>query len=435
MPQNVLSRAAHNAHAHQAAERVADSKKRPREQLPVHQRPVVAVLTTSTSIQATHSKKLKKWVPPVAALKGTSSDAPLLRGLAVARDEQKPQPKRALLVQPVRASKTTDAAKLSEQQQPPLEKATLPIAPKVDATSTKPTSTTALEQARAKAKLKLGQALRAKKQALLERSSALVASRAPLPVLRPIQALLKGNQGKLMITSIQAGPAELVHFATTQLLSCDSSNSDASVSVNGPGSDMSESADESAADEIDNSKSSESMLSPKATTSAPNSVMSPLENIVLLKRKLELQTRIVEAKEKKQRLQKRRQEREEQENAVVAVPKDSIANLNREELESRRDIAERHRSITHFKHAISKTAHLFAEQQAKTRASEKNLQECDEALTQAQLEIHVADTNTVRIKARGKAVDQLMAETTSKLVEARQRLYEYKQRRKAVALP
>jgi len=238
----------------------------------------------------------------------------------------------------------------------------------------------------------------------------------------------------------------MVRFAATTILApCayDDDGIDNSSSNDSDNSDMemSESDDHNLSDE---EKTKDAVLPLSATSALTiktrTPVKSPLENMVLLKRKLELQSKIVEAKEKKQQLQLQQQEREkvttdtkattgEESSAAAnanANARNSTAILNREELEKRRDVAARHRSITHFKHLISKQEHLLAEQDATIQSSREALEECQQEYAATQLELRKTNSNILRFQARGQVVDQSMAETTSKLIQARQKLHNYK---------
>ena len=309
-----------------------------------------------------------------------------------------------------------------------------------------------LEQARTEARLRLRDALLAKKQALLENARPVTAPHQsqtlpPPTVLPPISALLKGNAHILLIANIrESGSANMVRFAATTILApCayDDDGIDNSSSNDSDNSDMemSESDDHNLSDE---EKTKDAVLPLSATSALTiktrTPVKSPLENMVLLKRKLELQSKIVEAKEKKQQLQLQQQEREkvttdtkattgEESSAAAnanANARNSTAILNREELEKRRDVAARHRSITHFKHLISKQEHLLAEQDATIQSSREALEECQQEYAATQLELRKTNSNILRFQARGQVVDQSMAETTSKLIQARQKLHNYK---------
>lgn len=288
-----------------------------------------------------------------------------------------------------------------------------------------------LEQARTKARDKLLQALLAKKQAL---ERAREASRSSL---RPISALLKGAKHDLVLTNIrQSGPNELVDFCTTRLLEADDSGN----------SEM----DESMSDSLDWNKAEVEEEGKEKTatedaergeqTKRDNAKSSLQQNIVALKRKLELQTKIVQAKGKQQRLQQEQLNREQQENAVETdvveiEANEPVINLSRQELEKRRDEATRHHSVTYFKHLISKQEHLLAEQQAQIQTTGTALKECDDELDAEQSALRMAEQDTVRLTARGEVLDQMMVETTTKLIQARQKLHTYKLTRGKATVP
>jgi hypothetical protein len=164
-----------------------------------------------------------------------------------------------------------------------------------------------------------------------------------------------------------------------------------------------------------------------------NAKSSLQQNIVALKRKLALQTKIVEAKEKKQRLQLEQENKEKQgqENTVVTdhvgmEATGPVTNPSRQELEKRRDEATRHHSVTYFKHLISKQEHMLAEQQDKIRATKTALTECNDELEAEKSALLMSEQNDLRLTSRGEVLDEMMAETTSKLTQARQRLHTYK---------
>jgi hypothetical protein len=168
-----------------------------------------------------------------------------------------------------------------------------------------------------------------------------------------------------------------------------------------------------------------------------NAKSSLQQNIVALKRKLALQTKIVEAKEKKQRLQleqdkNEHQERKGQEKTVemddtaAIEATEPVTNLSRQELEKRRDEATHHHSVTYFKHLISKQEHMLAEQQYKIRATKTALMECNDELEAEKSALRMSEQEDLRLTSRGEVLDEMMAETTSKLTQARQRLHTYK---------
>jgi hypothetical protein len=296
-----------------------------------------------------------------------------------------------------------------------------------------------------KARSNLRQALLAKKQAL-ER-----AREASQSSLRPISALLKGGTDDLLLTDIrQSGPEDLVDFRTTTLLADDDSD-DASHDHD---SDMDTSQEEEDSsqgggsnDKVEEEKEKEAQAtitkfgkdaaSEELRAKNDNAKSSLQQNITALKRKLALQTKIVEAKEKKQRLQleqekKENQEKERQENPVEMDDTETEATgpvtttLSRQELEKRRDEATRHHSVTYFKHLISKQEHMLAEQQDKIGATKTALTECNDELEAEQSALCTSEQEDLRLTARGEVLDDMMAETTAKLIQARQRLHTYK---------
>ena len=106
-------------------------------------------------------------------------------------------------------------------------------------------------------------------------------------VLAPINALLKGGLDSLNITSIgSSGPADKVHFAKTNLIY--DSDDDGSVSSNDGGMEPLDSIDDQRHSKLDGMHHA----------CSPNLQ----ESMSLLERRMELQQRLVDAKEKMQRL-------------------------------------------------------------------------------------------------------------------------------------
>jgi len=274
----------------------------------------------------------------------------------------------------------------------------------------------------------------AKKKALKEQLAAQTLQVAPDP-LRPINALLKGGLDSLRITQIRtSGPAEKVYFAETALLDADKNLSGST-------------GDAAAAAAADNNGEGTARASTKNLA----------ESLALTARKVQLQQRLVEAKEKRQRLE---------EAAVTAAhnpqhcpqaqptsgPKDGTETggvhqkegnglatsavqhtqpppskaLSREELLKRKEEAQRTNAISHLRHILLKQGRLKAEQASDMQQTAANLASCETDLRSSKKQLEETKRNVQTLAARKEVLDALMAKHVSELVKKRKSLHDYK---------
>jgi hypothetical protein len=254
-------------------------------------------------------------------------------------------------------------------------------------------TTTKLEEARAKLhKAKLHNALASKKRALL------LALRKSAKALPPIQALLKGGLDSLDVTNIKSsGPPEKVYFCTTTLL-YDSVFEDEDFSSDGSWSESDE----------------EEVTPPKSTNLQ--------DSMALLERRMELQKKIIDAKEKMQRLEKGPPDGEEGKNG-----KRPSAKVTRQALLKRKEEAERNRALTHYKHLVSKQQHLLEKQQAETKKTEASLRETEREISEIEsTKLLKLKENVGVLETRKVVLDGLLVEKLTDLVDLRKRAHDRK---------
>ena len=309
---------------------------------------------------------------------------------------------------------------------------------------------TTLSEARAK----LRKAMLAKKKALEEQLAAQTRQVNPDP-LRPINALMKGGLDTLRITQIRtSGPAEKVFFAETALLDADENLSGTT------GEDAA-----AAAAAADNNG--------EGTARASNKNLA--ESLALTARKVQLQQRLVEAKEKRQRLEEaavaahKPQHRPQlpptvgpkdcpetggvQQNegnakldqqcvvqglaassAVEQTQPPPSKTLTREELLKRKEEAQRTNAVSHLRHILLKQERLKAEQASDMQQTAANLASCETELSASKKQLEETKQNIQTLAARKEVLDALTAKHVSELVKKRKSLHDYKVMRAAAVV-
>lgn len=160
----------------------------------------------------------------------------------------------------------------------------------------------------------------------------------------------------------------------------------------------------------------------------------PLQkNIALLKRKLELKARLVEAKaKKKKRLLDNRTASENGDGGGVgsfaAKTTSTTAKLDREELLKLRKEAERKKAVTLYKHLVAKQETLCLDQDAKFRETQTSLQATQDELSAQQKLAQTLEQDISTSQERSKVLDRMVQDYVQKLVDTRERLYREKQR-------
>jgi hypothetical protein len=344
-------------------------------------------------------------------------------------------------------------------------------------------STTTDPVAHLKAKLK--DALRAKKKALQKKLdlSRLASSQA----LRPISALLKGALDCLTITNIgDSGPEELVRFAKPRILL------DVNVTFTRPDAKLSVTTttiDSTIVGNVQCDFSPTTMLLYNDTESPKhrNKSRTVNESMTLAKRKLDLQSEVVEAQEgldetgdsildaatsvlkaavaddesengvptaaaslaqrkrkllvriaeaqrKKARLENRDQQ-QEQSSATLSsdvnakhlahlVAESSLSGLCRDELMQLKRVAEQKKQLTHYKHLVSKQEVLLAKQEQELLVSWAAIEDCERERAAILIQRNeMAETVDV-LTIQDKVLGDLAAETAAKLADAKRRLEE-----------
>ena len=252
---------------------------------------------------------------------------------------------------------------------------------------------TTLADAKVRATAKLQQALKAKRRVLKAKKDALERARKKSEQIPgPIHALLKGGNDSLLVTQINAsGATEKVYFAMTRLL-------------DGITRDWE--------------------LAPADDQNSPDL----LQSISLLKRKQDVEARLVEARERQRLAEahlKNKQDlhRNVQETTGVKVGR----TLTRDDLLRRRKVAERKKAITHFRHLVAKQENLEQEQNQKLQQILGDVGVAEKEACDHEAKLQHAKDNVLVCTQQCQVLADMIADYVSKLVDARKMAFKLKQ--------
>jgi chromosome segregation ATPase len=107
-------------------------------------------------------------------------------------------------------------------------------------------------------------------------------------------------------------------------------------------------------------------------------------------------------------------------------PTQAVTKLSREELLRRHKEAERKKAITLCRNVIAKHEALEAEQAAKLKETKASLEQAQRELDENSKEIADTQQGIATLRLRKQAVESLMSEYVTKLVDARRALHEHR---------
>lgn len=229
---------------------------------------------------------------------------------------------------------------------------------------------------------------------------------------RPINALLKGGIDTLHIKGISdSAPEEMVRFVTTELL------------------------EESSGESTDNDERVRNLPGTTGTyVRSPNLE----QRVEALRNKMDLMTKLQEAKEKKKRLeeQKKRHESDpgglERSKANDEVkPNDKNRQdrpkLNREKLMLRKKEAEQKKTLSHLEHAVMKQEYMLADYKSKISETEQLITKCSSNISEKEENLSGNKKQMHENILRLSAIDGMVAEYVTKVVQTRKKVASLRQ--------
>lgn len=149
-------------------------------------------------------------------------------------------------------------------------------------------------------------------------------------------------------------------------------------------------------------------------------------NIALLERQIELQQKILDAKEKMERLEKEggKSGPLASTTTTTTTPK---APFNRESLIKRKAEAERNRAMKHYKHLVTKQQILLERNIADMKKSNASIQKVETQSIALRMKLPKLKRKVEASEAKKHALDELLAEKLTELIDLRKRVRDRRQ--------